>query len=181
MQLWLTCGEQQPHPVSQICLCISILFLGVGCVSTRWVFPFSKATPCSHVQVRAWPAPASTSLPPTPFFCGFESPRVPPVPSLGDDASLPLCSGVSHTNNSPGLAPAVTIALRGPRVPPPRTGPDSCVSALFPTPRHGDCLAALRPTALTSLKYPFTVRAFFFVYCAQDKDDVVPLPPLFLF
>lgn len=68
MQLWLTHGEQQPHPISQMCLFTTILFLGGSGVCTQRGFPFSRATPCSDVRVGASPAPASASLLPTPFF-----------------------------------------------------------------------------------------------------------------
>lgn len=130
MQLWLTHGEQQPHPISQMCLFITILFLG----GVERGFPFSRATPCSDVRAGASPAPASASLPPTPFFHQSESPQTPLVPLPGNDVFPPLRSGISHMSNSLAPAPAVAAALRGPGFPPAWTGPDSSASALFTNP-----------------------------------------------
>lgn len=125
----------------------------------------------------ASPALMSSSFPPIPF----ESPWAPLGPSLGGDVSLP-CTVMSHNmSNSQARAPAATGALPGPGFLPPGTWPNSSVSTLFPNPCDGDCLPVLQPTALISLEYLSTVRAVFFVYCAQDKGDIVPLPPLFLF
>lgn len=43
MQLWLTHGEQQLHPISQMCLFITVLFLGGSGMCTQQGFSFSKS------------------------------------------------------------------------------------------------------------------------------------------
>lgn len=166
---------------------ISILFLLCVCscrersCAHTGGFPFSKATPCSHVWVRALPAPVSTSLSLTPFLLWFESLWGCWAPRRVVTCPQP-CAQASHMRSRLVLAPAVAAALWGPDFPTSRTRHDLCECPLPKAPATETAWQRCDwpPLLLSNIRSLSECFALFIVHSTKTMLFLSP-PPLFLF